>query len=258
MEDPKPLLASDATPWEARLLRAARDEEPSAEARALLQRKLGLPGVAMPAADAQTRIARGLGTGARKLGAKWLVLAGTGAALLGALPLLLQASSGGKAVPQAAHEGQAQRHQDTPQAAPLSALEQNAPSAADPLRTHENARVEPAAPLPAASHGASAPLADARSLSPSLAAELASLEHARAELRQGDPARALSQLAAYERRYPRGALREEAFALRWEALLARGDAAEADRTARAFLRRYPGSVHAVRIRAQLAQTDDAR
>ena len=53
--------------------------------------------------------------------------------------------------------------------------------------------------------------------SSSLAAELALLDEARAALRAGDPARALSLLDRYGREIPRGQLTREAAMLRAEA-----------------------------------------
>ena len=64
-------------------------------------------------------------------------------------------------------------------------------------------------------------------------------EAARALRRDRDPVRAGALLEDYFRRYPRGALAEEALAVAIEAAVARGDA-RAPALARRYLARYPG------------------
>ena len=56
--------------------------------------------------------------------------------------------------------------------------------------------------------------------------------------RSGDTARASKLLKEYQRKYPDGALQEEALALSMEAAAARGDAS-ANKLARQYLERYP-------------------
>jgi hypothetical protein len=56
--------------------------------------------------------------------------------------------------------------------------------------------------------------------------------------RSGDTARASKLLKEYQRKYPEGALQEEALALSMEAAAARGDAG-ANKLARQYLERYP-------------------
>jgi TolA-binding protein len=56
--------------------------------------------------------------------------------------------------------------------------------------------------------------------------------------RSGDTARASQLLKEYQRKYPEGALQEEALALSMEAAAARGDAS-ATKLARQYLERYP-------------------
>lgn len=105
----------------------------------------------------------------------------------------------------------------------------------------------PTAPAPTAVIAA-APVADP------LADELRRLDRARAQLRAQTAAQALASLDAYELQYPHGTLREEALALRIDTLVALERRASAHELARAFLRMYPGSVHRLRVQAQL---DDA-
>lgn len=82
-----------------------------------------------------------------------------------------------------------------------------------------------------------------------LAAELATIEAARAALLAGDPAEALARLAEHARRFPRGALVEEAAAAQIEALCQSGARARARGEAEAFARRWPGSSLAARVGA---------
>jgi hypothetical protein len=81
--------------------------------------------------------------------------------------------------------------------------------------------------------------------------EVATLDQARTVLGHGDPARALSILDEYARRFPRGALAPEAAVLRIEALVAAGDRAAATRAAQSFLRANPSSPYAQRIESLL-------
>ncbi len=63
-------------------------------------------------------------------------------------------------------------------------------------------------------------------------------EATRALRREGNPARATQLLAEYHKKFPRGALSEEALALSLEAAVARGDA-RAEKLARRYLELYP-------------------
>ena len=91
----------------------------------------------------------------------------------------------------------------------------------------------------------------------SIAAEIESLDRARARLQRGDARAALGALDAYRRAHPAGVLQQEASLLRIEALVRSGDAAAARRVARAFLRDYPQSPHVARVRALLGRELDA-
>ncbi|WAS90609.1 hypothetical protein [Nannocystis punicea] len=80
-----------------------------------------------------------------------------------------------------------------------------------------------------------------------LAQELAIVRAVNDALAGGSEALALARLDDYHRRFPDGALREEAAALRAVALCAAGRADGAT-TAAAFLRAHPGSLSAERVR----------
>ena len=81
-----------------------------------------------------------------------------------------------------------------------------------------------------------------------LAVELAKIDHARAALTAGDPVTALRELDAFERAHPGSSLTEDAWVVRFDALVAKGERAEAREVARTFVRRWPSSPYVTRIR----------
>lgn len=85
--------------------------------------------------------------------------------------------------------------------------------------------------------------------------EFPMLDQARSEIAAGEPARALSTLDDYERRFPSGGLSPEATVLRIEALVAAGDRTAATRAAQSFLQSNPTSPYARRIRSLLDTTN---
>jgi hypothetical protein len=108
---------------------------------------------------------------------------------------------------------------------------------------------EPAAVAPTAQDAPEAPAAATRAL---LTAELNALDHVRLSLANGDARLALAELEAYDRGFPRGRLQIEAEVLRIDALAKTGRKDAARQRAEAFLRHYPNSVLATRVRAHLA------
>jgi hypothetical protein len=83
---------------------------------------------------------------------------------------------------------------------------------------------------------------------PLLAEEVAALRRARQNVDR-DPGRAIALLDDLDRRYPAGALREEAHVARILALCRLGRTEEARASALEFLKVHPGSVHTARVRA---------
>jgi hypothetical protein len=111
---------------------------------------------------------------------------------------------------------------------------------------------EPAEPEPATVTDAPQPKADARAAgSGALTAELGVLDLARSKLAAGDARGALGVLDDYVRTYPRGRLNLEAEVLRIDALAKAGETGAAKKRAEAFLKRYPKSVLASRVRGYL-------
>lgn len=120
---------------------------------------------------------------------------------------------------------------------PPSAAGQRAVAAvAQPARPDEVPAVAPPAPL-AAKDPTPAPAVEIpEEVDP---AEASLVLSATQVLRQrGEPARALSLLSEYQRRFPQGALQEEALALNLECLVALSDE-RAGPQAREYLKRYP-------------------
>lgn len=84
---------------------------------------------------------------------------------------------------------------------------------------------------------------------------MAVLERARAALSAGQAARALSELALHEARFPRQQLRLEALVLRMEAHLQAGSPGRARAAAREVLSLRAAAPHAARAREVVRQTD---
>ncbi|WP_394829410.1 hypothetical protein [Pendulispora albinea] len=89
--------------------------------------------------------------------------------------------------------------------------------------------------------------------SASLLEQMALVDAARAALAAHEPPRALSILDDLQRRFPNGALDEEATVVRIEALRAAGEHARAQTLARTFLDAHPGSTYARRVRSGLKE-----
>lgn len=104
-----------------------------------------------------------------------------------------------------------------------------------------------------------APSLESRPTAPagsSLADEVTLVDDARAALRRGDVAGALTRLEAHATRFPSGALTIERDALRIEALAAQGRDAEARAAALSFTRAHPGAP--IPPRAKKALERDAK
>ncbi len=130
---------------------------------------------------------------------------------------------------------------------PAPALVVNADRPAPPKLHAELPQEQPAAPEPVAS-------SKSRTAVPpknqgSVADELALIERARTSLDRGQAKAALGVLNTHRTAFPKGAFLEEASALRASALCKSGRTDAAAKASAAFLRRYPKSVHASRVRA---------
>jgi outer membrane protein assembly factor BamD (BamD/ComL family) len=83
----------------------------------------------------------------------------------------------------------------------------------------------------------------------SLLEETQLLRHVHAEIRNGNPQKALAQLAEYDQRFGKGVLRAEHQAARVLALCQMGETRKARAEAERFLSRWPSSPLAPRLKA---------
>jgi TolA-binding protein len=120
-------------------------------------------------------------------------------------------------------------------------------TAATPVVATAERAVAPVARAPQRSALTSSPPAHPATLGE----EVTELDRARRALADGDPAAALRRVEAYQARFPRGALTEEAEAVGVEALVATGDVVSARRAAGRFFAAHPDSPHGARVRALL-------
>jgi cytoskeletal protein RodZ len=86
--------------------------------------------------------------------------------------------------------------------------------------------------------------------------ETALLESVQRALRRDDPSTALELLADHPRRFPQGALRQEAAGLRAVALCKRGQSRQGRAEAKLFLRAHPSSPLAERVRTACTLAPD--
>lgn len=247
VNDPERLLSGSATGAELSLLRSAEADEPPADGAAKLAATLGVsialisvPAAASVAATAsQATAASATGAIAKwklyvgKLALKHIAVSAGGLALAGTVALTALPSAPSKPS-RAPHEAAA-----TPRGG--EALPPPAPSAPEPVHPADDAHADDAPPA--------AKSAPARSI----AGEIAALDAVRAALSAAEPGRALTLLETYERSYKTGALREEAWILRIDALTHAGRTREARRATHSFLKAYPRSVHVGRLRAGLRE-----
>lgn len=128
-----------------------------------------------------------------------------------------------------------------------------APALPLPLVAEPAVRAPPGAPVrtapPDVSQSAPTAIASSAPVPPAsqLREESDLVRRARAALRSGDAAGALSLVAEGNRRFASGALAQEREAIAIEALAASGSKAEASRRARAFVAEHPDSPHAAQV-----------
>jgi hypothetical protein len=240
MTAPKPWSDpdTDATSLERALLAAGRDRRmPEADRRASLARLTSAvhAGGLEPSAAPPTATSTSPSLFATPL-AKGLVVS-AGIAALATVGLLLPRPRSAQPTPPAEKPstaaprtvGTATSASDTPREATRSPpVAVGAPSASSAVRGAEQA---------------SRAVAETR-----LREESLLVLEVRRTLRAGDPARALARLTEAESTFGRGGLGQEREALMIEALFASGRTAVAARRAEAFLRAFPKSPHAERVR----------
>ncbi len=228
---------SELEPTTRALLSASRNaDEPSTEAVARVERSLML----QIAAGASASVAIGAAS-AKAAGASLaLKLAG------GALALGLVAGGVMLSRQEAAPKSDDVRAPRVVTSAPAAAPEPAALPAPATLPVED-----PAASEPAAADRPAAKREPGKAESPALElkAEAALIGEAQRALGAGRAAEALARLAQYDQRFPGGALRGEADATRVFALCQSGRLREGEAAKQAFLRRYPASPAAPRVRS---------
>ncbi len=245
MTDPVRLLDDEASSYEANLLRAWEDEKPDPAARARVLAALGV-GTALPiGATAATN-------GAAKAAASIAPKAGGVALSLTTKALLVTTLLAGTAI--GVNHFRAHEAPTPAKAAPRAVTTAEAPaalappaaSAAPPSLAVEALPVATIDPSRTARHHADP--APSSAPPPALAQQIAELDRARGALAAGDAPGAERLALACERRFPDGALRQEAEVVRIDAIARQGDADRARRAAESFLAKYPGSPHAAHVR----------
>ncbi|WP_437757021.1 hypothetical protein [Sorangium sp. So ce1389] len=265
MTDPKPLGdlgEEETTEFERTLLRSWKHESPSSAARARALAIAGLaagtsaappapaPAPAAPAPAPQAAPGKLLAI------AKWSLGTAIGVGLLGAGVALLRPP----APPSVAAPSGEPLAASAPPIAPAPIAPAPTPSGPAPTPSGPVTIALPG-PAPAAVASpprstSSAPRARSAPVAPAdaLREQVAIIDRARDALGAGDAAGCLSELDAYDRRFPRSAMGEEATVLRIEALIRLGDRARAADLGQRFLASRPTSPHAAGVRALLGAT----
>jgi hypothetical protein len=145
--------------------------------------------------------------------------------------------------PSAAPGAPAESPAAPPESTAMAAAAPNAPRPVTPGGGH-------AAPSPTSLDSAPA---SSSSDADTLAAEVKSIDRARAALAAGKPAQALGALEDYERVFRKRGFAPEALYLRMEACASLGRTAEARAAAERLLASYPNSLHTARARAVLSK-----
>ena len=229
MMDPERLEARDSTPFEYRLLSAARNESIPHEMK--LRMGQGLP---LGAATITSGTAAGL-----SLKLVTLVVLGV-AGIAGVVGFVLKQGD------------------TSPAPRPPSAIAEPAPTtpAALPAVVAEPAEAPTETSMPAPSApGAKRTAARAsggdstatRGRDVDLREEIALIDDARAAIAAGAPGKALGVLGRHDRRYPNGVFAPEATVLRIEALTGAGEGEMARTLAHRFLKAHPDSPFAERV-----------
>lgn len=249
MTDPQKLVLTTRTELGRALLRSAEGDHsaPGAAQRALLALSVGT-GVAM--ASGASSAAAASSTASKWAGAlmlKWLgvgLLAGTTA--LVSLDYATRPRAAPTAPSTAPREQPQRARESTATSGNPASSEAEPPSA--PLTAPVEVRHVPGAAPPLVH-----PDQEHAPSSDSSAAALAALQAVRAALAAHAPERALALLASFEQRDGAAAFAEEASVLRIRALADAGRSADAAALASDFLKRYPHSAYAERVRSKVQQ-----
>jgi hypothetical protein len=244
MKDPNRLLCDSSDPLRTALMRSALHDAANEGSKARIATAIGI-GAAGSALTTTTTAARPVAASGASI-AKWIRIgmATVTAGALGTILVLSRHQTAARApVPPSTTA--------TAEVVPTVAQPGPAPATADPPTVDVSS-------LPRARSArwtATLPTASARAAggdAPSLSAELAALDDARASLSAGKARDTLAKLDAYDREFPAGHLRDEATVLRVEALIRSGDGPAAQALGQRFLAASPSSAYGARVRSLLA------
>jgi hypothetical protein len=245
MSEPRRLLQEEGDELGQSLLRSARRDGPSPQARRKAMLALGVASgvgasVVATGTGAASTLAKSTATAALL---KWIGVGVVGGLVtVGAVSVTMGPPAARTTAP-----AETATMVAVPARSPIpSAAAPAEPPAARPAETAAPPEEAPAA-RPVETAKAVARSAD----KPTLGDEIAALDAAREALGAGNAAAALRALDDHDRRFPGGMLGPEATVLRIEALALRGDRASATRLGRAFLDAHPRSPAAARIRTLL-------
>jgi hypothetical protein len=139
--------------------------------------------------------------------------------------------------------------------APLPPEATSAPPSEPTVVTPTGQLVSPSARAPAPRRAPTSSSTSTTEVDDALVREqLAMIDGARGALKRGDAGSALRTLDAYDRRFPDGALAQEATVVRVQALLAAKDRAGAEAVERRLLTAHPVSPYSTRIRAMMTDS----
>jgi hypothetical protein len=266
MTDPKPLGepgGDEATEFERTLLRSWKHESPPASARARALAIAGLAAGTSAAPPAHPVPAPKAAAGKLLAVVKWSLGAVISVGILGAGAALLRPSAPPFAALPSAPTSAVAPSEPPVAPAPTRLLIMPATNEPPPLQTSAPTSTAaavvagpPRRPPRSMSAASGLPPAPTASVAPSdaLGEQVARIDHARDTLGAGDAATCLSELDAFDQKFPRSVMSEEATVLRIEALLRIGNRARATDLAERFLTSRPTSPHASGVRALLGAT----
>lgn len=276
MKDPMRLIEAEGTEFERLLLQTAAREVPSPEVSARMLAGAASAGAAvallssleLARGGAATLAQGGAGAGAVAGAASGSIAPPAAASLLGSWlvkwgvlgALFSGAVVSGYLVVQSGREQANASSRAAPAPVVVDARAPSGPAetAPSPARLQQTALEAPWSPVPPASSTPAAPAgvtaasgggALAAPVAPSsLGQELTLLDAARQALAAGEAEKALALISSYRKRFPSGALGQEATVLEVDALEAKGRGAQATDLKEQFLAEHPDSAHRERVK----------
>ena len=225
------LLSSNATDFERRLLEAAQRKRPSPAASARMARALGVSVAAVGTAATSTTLAAGVAATHTTAAAGSLIWSWVSIGVIGLVV-------GGAVV------GTRAGHTDDHRQVVSAPVTVPAPAAPEPRPPAEASAVVAERPVRAVAQN---PRSRTATAAGDLGDQVAFIDSARAAVFAGEGRRALDILRRYQDKYPTGSFRPEATAIKVEALVKLGRAAEARALAERFVAEHRGPLLARRV-----------